>query len=124
MAGQPSGLSAHTPSVSASAASQAKQQQPNLDALCDAWSDWCRTRHLQGTASTRTRRNHGAFNVGGQLACVYSTRRAGKCYGVSFELGAGTLLLASSMTPTQARQMARALSAAADAAELVQGGAA
>lgn len=76
-------------------------------------------------ASTRTRRHHGAFTLGGQLACVYSTRRAGQCYGVGFELGAGTLQLASSMTPAQARSMARALSAAADAAEaVVQGGAA
>lgn len=76
-------------------------------------------------AATRTRRNHGAFTLGGQLACVYSTRRAGQCYGVGFELGAGTLQLASTMTPAQARNMARALSAAADAAEAVtQGGAA
>jgi hypothetical protein len=75
-------------------------------------------------AATRTRRNHGAFTLGGQLACVYSTRRVGQCYGVGFELGAGTLQLASSMTPAQARNMARALSAAADAAEAVlQGGA-
>jgi len=70
--------------------------------------------------STRTRRSHGVFTLAGQLACVYSTRRAGACYGVSFELGAGTLTLASSMTPGQARAMARALSAAADAAEAVQ----
>lgn len=108
MAGQPSGLSAHTSTVPASPTPQA-QRAPL---------------HLVGTLTTRTRRNHGAFNVGGQLACVYSTRRAGQCYGVSFELGAGTLLLSSSMTPTQARQMARALSAAADAADLAQGGAA
>lgn len=76
-------------------------------------------------ASTRTRRNHGAFTLGGQLACVYSTRSAGKCYGVSFELGAYTLILSARMTAGQARAMARALSAAADAAEAVaQGGAA
>ncbi|MFY9460664.1 MAG: hypothetical protein WAP57_13035 [Aquabacterium commune] len=76
-------------------------------------------------AGTRTRRNHGAFTLGGHLACVYSTRKAGRCCGVSFELGAGTLTLAGSMTPSQARCMARALSAAADAAEAVaQGGAA
>lgn len=74
--------------------------------------------------STRTRRHHGAFTLGGQLACIYSTRRAGQCYGVSFELGAGTLTLASSMTPAQARCMARALEAAADAADVRTGGAA
>jgi len=79
--------------------------------------------HLVPT-TTRTRRNHGAFSLGGHLACVYSTRRAGTCYGVSFEVGAGTLTLASTMTPAQARNMARALAAAADAADLAQGGAA
>ena len=73
--------------------------------------------HLVQDRSTRTRRNHGAFHIGGQLACVYSTRRAGQCYGVSFELGAGTLTLAGAMTPGQARTMANALAAAADAAE-------
>ena len=71
-------------------------------------------------ASTRTRRNHGAFTLGGQLACVYSSRRAGQCYGVGFELGAGTLTLAGAMTPGQARNMAQALMAAADAAEGTQ----
>lgn len=70
--------------------------------------------------STRTRRNHGAFTLGGQLACIYSARRAGVCYGVSFELGAGTLTLAGAMTPSQARHMAQALMAAADAAEGTQ----
>lgn len=99
MAGQPSGLSAHTSTVPASPTPQA--QRAPLRPV--------------GSPGTRTRRNHGAFSLGGQLACVYSTRRTGQCYGVSFELGAGTLLLA--------RQMARALSAAADAADLAQGGA-
>jgi hypothetical protein len=75
---------------------------------------------LVPTTTTRTRRHHGAFTLGGQLACVYSSRRSGQCYGVSFELGAGTLTLASTMTPAQARNMARALAAAADAAEDVQ----
>jgi hypothetical protein len=69
---------------------------------------------------TRTRRNHGAFTLGGQLACVYSARSAGKCYGVSFELGAGTLNLAARMTAGQARAMARALNSAADAADATQ----
>lgn len=73
-------------------------------------------------SSTRTRRNHGAFVLGGHLACVYSTRTAQRCYGVSFELGAGTLTLNGAMTPVQARNLARALSAAADAADVVQAG--
>lgn len=68
-------------------------------------------------ATTRTRRNHGAFTLGGQLACVYSTRRSGECNDVGFELGAGTLTLASTMTAVQARNLARALLAAADAIE-------
>ncbi len=80
-----------------------------------------RTLHLV-PASTRTRRNHGVFSVGGQMACVYSTRRTGACYGVSFELGAGTLTLASTMTPAQARCMAHALATAADACEIAQQG--
>lgn len=107
MAGQPLGLSALSSPVPAATTTQA-QRAPL---------------HLVGS-TTRTRRNHGAFNLGGQLAAVYSTRRGGQCYGVSFELGAGTLQLAAGMTPAQARQMARALTSAADAAELVQGGAA
>jgi hypothetical protein len=75
---------------------------------------------LRWPASTRTRRNHGAFTLGGQLACVYSTRRAARSYGVQLEVGAGTLTLASAMTPSQARAMATALNAAANAAEAVQ----
>ena len=75
-----------------------------------------RTLQLVPTASTRTRRNHGAFTLGGgQLAFVYSARSAGKLYGVSVELGADTLRLAASMTVGQARAMARALLAAAAA---------
>ena len=81
------------------------------------------------TADTRTRRNHGAFSIGGQLACVYSTRSAGRCFGVRLEVGAGTLALSTSMTACQARTFARALVAAADALARVelqaqQGGAA
>lgn len=73
--------------------------------------------HLVQTSSTRTRRNHGTFMLGGQLAAVYSARGAGKCYGVSFELGAGTLTLADRMTASQARAMAQAMVAAAVATE-------
>jgi hypothetical protein len=69
-------------------------------------------------AATRRRRNHGAFLLGGHLACVYSTRSVSRCYGISFEIGAGTLTLASAMTPAQARGLARALGAAADAVDL------
>ena len=81
----------------------------------------------RSSASTRTRRHHGAFTLGGHLACVYSTRRADACYGVSFELGAGTLSLSARFTPGQARAMARALLAAAaavDAGAAGEGGAA
>lgn len=74
-----------------------------------------RTLHL--VPSTRTRRNHGTFLLGGHLASVYSSRQASRCYGVSFEIGAGTLVVNGSMTPAQARSMARALNAAADAVE-------
>jgi len=79
------------------------------------------TLHL--VPSTRTRRNHGAFMLGGHLACVYSSRQASRCYGVSFEIGAGTLVVNGSMTAAQARGMARALAAAADAADQAGGGA-
>ena len=105
MAGLPSGPSAH---LSPSPSSNTRP----------------RTLHLVPAATTRTRRNHGVFSVGGQMAGVYSTRRTGACYGVSFELGAGTLTLASTMTPAQARCMAQALASAADACEIAQGGAA
>ncbi|MFT3818279.1 MAG: hypothetical protein QM750_11705 [Rubrivivax sp.] len=79
-----------------------------------------RTLHL--VPSTRTRRNHGAFMLGGHLACVYSTRQASRCYGVSFEIGAGTLVVNGSMTPAQARQLALALAGAADAVDQQQPG--
>ena len=81
----------------------------------------------RSSASTRTRRHHGAFTLGGHLACVYSTRRADACFAVGFELGAGTLNLAARFTPGQARAMARALLAAAaavDAGAAGEGGAA
>jgi hypothetical protein len=74
-----------------------------------------RTLHI--VPSSRTRRNHGVFVLGGHLACIYSARRASRCYGVSFEIGAGTLVVNGSMTAAQARGMARALAAAADAVD-------
>ena len=73
--------------------------------------------HLVRTAPTRTRCNHGTFMLGGQLAAVYSARSAGKCYGIAFELGAGTLSVDARMTAGQARSMARALLAAAAAVD-------
>lgn len=76
--------------------------------------------HLVPTVRTRTRCNHGTFMLGGQLAAVYSTRSAGKCYGIRFELGTSTLHVDADMTPGQARSMARALLAAAAAVDLVQ----
>ena len=77
--------------------------------------------HLVPTVRTRTRCNHGTFMLGGQLAAVYSTRSAGKCYGIRFELGTSTLHVDADMTPGQARSMARALLAAAAAVDQVQG---
>lgn len=76
--------------------------------------------HLVPTMRTRTRCNHGTFMLGGQLAAVYSTRSAGKCYGIRFELGTHTLHVDADMTPGQARSMARALLAAAAAVDQVQ----
>lgn len=80
-------------------------------------------RHLiHVPASSRTRRNHGVFLFGTEVAAVYSTRRASDGHGVSMTVGHGSLMLTGSLTPTQARMMARALCAAADAAAAVQEG--
>lgn len=75
---------------------------------------------LRLAASSRTRRNHGVFMVGDQLATVCSTRRAGDAHGVLLQFGAGHLVLNGTMTPAQAQQMARALTAAAAAADQAQ----
>lgn len=80
-------------------------------------------RTLQVAHTTRTRRNHVAFIVGEQLACVYSSRHAAPRYGVCLELGAGTLIVTGAMTAAQARRIAAALNAAADASEHLIGGA-
>jgi hypothetical protein len=80
-----------------------------------------RTLHLVQPA-TRTRRNHGVFMIGDELASVYSTRRESSCLGVTMVVGNGALQLSGSMTPVQARAMARALSSAADAVEQLQRG--
>lgn len=75
-------------------------------------------------ASSRTRRNHGVFLFGGELASVYSSRREADGLGVILTVGQGPLTLTGAMTPTQARGMASALQAAAAAFEARQGGAA
>jgi hypothetical protein len=80
-----------------------------------------RTLHLV-PGSTRTRRNHGVFLFGNELATVYSSRRESDGLGVTMTVGSGSLVLTGGMTPTQARAMARALSAAADAADTAQAG--
>ena len=69
-------------------------------------------------ASSRTRRNHGVFQLGDEQATVYSSRRASEGHGVSMAVGTGSLVLTGSMTASQARAMARALIAAASAVEL------
>ena len=68
-------------------------------------------------ASSRTRRNHGVFLLGDELATVYSSRRASDGHGVSMAVGAGALVLTGTMSATQARAMACALIAAASAAD-------
>ena len=72
-------------------------------------------------ASSRTRLNHGVFQLGNDLASVYSSRRASGGHGVSMSVGTGSLVLTGSMTASQARAMARALIAAASAVETQQG---
>ena len=73
---------------------------------------------------TRSRVCHGVFSLGGELTVVYSSRRvfeAGK--GVQLVLGHdGPAVKAPSLSPTQARHLARALVCAADAAEAVREG--
>lgn len=71
-------------------------------------------------SSTRTRRNHGVFLLGDELASVYSSRRQADGLGVTMTVGEGSLVLTGSMTPAQARAMARALVAAAEASEVTQ----
>jgi hypothetical protein len=68
-------------------------------------------------AGTRTRRNHGVFLVGRELASVYSSRRGTGGLGVTMTIGNGPLQLSGSMSPAQARNLARALAAAAAAVE-------
>ena len=74
---------------------------------------------IRVSADSRTRRNHGVFLFGTEVAAVYSSRRASDGHGVSMTVGQGSLMLTGSLTPTQARMMARALEAAAYAVEAV-----
>lgn len=71
----------------------------------------------RGAVSSRTRRNHGVFMLGEELASIYSSRRVADELGVSMAVGCGSLVLTGSMTPRQARAMAGALMAAACAVE-------
>lgn len=72
---------------------------------------------------TRNRVCHGVFSLAGELCVVYSSRRvveAGK--GVQLVLGHDGPVRAPSLSPTQARNLARALVAAADAADELRAG--
>lgn len=69
----------------------------------------------QSPRTTRTRRSHGVVMLGNQIGAVYSSRRESDGAKVLFEVGADNLVVAASMTALQARAMARALIAAADA---------
>lgn len=80
-------------------------------------------RLIRVPASSRTRINHGVFLFGTEVAAVYSTRRASDGHGVSMTVGHGSVSLTGNLTPTQARMMARALEAAAAAAESTTGAA-
>jgi len=74
---------------------------------------------LRVPASSRTRRMHGVFALGKELATVYSTRREGDGFGVVLTVGdhePGSLAFTCRMTTTQARAVAGALEAAATAA--------
>ena len=73
---------------------------------------------------TRTRVGHCAIGIGGGTLQVFSSRERGTPLGVTVAVGGTALQLTGAMTPTQARTMARALTAAADAVERQQGGAA
>lgn len=68
-------------------------------------------------ASSRTRRNHGAFLIGDELGTVCSTRRRGVAHGVLLQIGEGSLTFNGAMSAAQARAMAHALNAAAEAVE-------
>ncbi|MFT3820475.1 MAG: hypothetical protein QM750_23160 [Rubrivivax sp.] len=68
--------------------------------------------------TTRTRRRHGTFVLAGRMAIVTSSRRQGEALAIGLEIGPDGELLRGLITPAQARSIARALSAAADAVDL------
>ena len=80
------------------------------------------TLHLPAT-STRTRRSHGAFPLGGIVASVYSSRREADG-NVTLAIGREVMRLDVTMSPAQARAMAAVLLRAACAADAQEGGAA
>lgn len=69
-------------------------------------------------SDTRTRRCHGCFAIGEETAIVFSTRRQADGRAVMLTVGAGSIRLDGGMSVSSARAMARALVAAADAAEV------
>lgn len=71
-------------------------------------------------ASTRTRRLHAAFAFGPVVASVHTTRRDAEPRSTTLTLADGTHAPSVAMLPAQARQLARALLDAAEAADLVQ----
>lgn len=73
---------------------------------------------LRIPASSRTRCVHGVFPLGAELATVYSSRRESDGLGVALAISTGSLLVTVGMTTDKARAIARALEAAARAAEL------
>jgi hypothetical protein len=60
--------------------------------------------------------------MGNATAAVHSTRHRDHALGVTVTVGTDALQLTGAMTPTQARNMAKALTSAADAAERQQQG--
>lgn len=66
---------------------------------------------------SRRRRCHGVFSLDAQLCVVYSLRRVEPGKGVQLVLGHDGPVMTPHMSPTQARNLARALVAAADAAD-------
>lgn len=73
-------------------------------------------------AASRKRRCHGVFSLSGELAVVYSLRRVEPGKGVQLVLGHEGPVMTPGMSPTQARNLARALVAAADAADELRAG--
>ncbi len=71
---------------------------------------------------SRTRVCHGVYSLGGELCIVYSLRRIEPGQGVQLSLGHDGPVLAPHMSPTQARNLARSLVAAADAADTLRAG--